>query len=613
MSAGGDGGLSGLKIYLPVEDGQRARRMLPLALMLTSEERDSSVHLLGVNPNLPNASITDKTAGAQRLKVELDRLASLHANVHRQAGSLIFANPWEEIRLLLETVSDSRHLLMLAWQTGETYLKADLAQMLLDPPCNVVVARPGAEAASIRRILLPVRGGTFASLSLQLAVRMARSLNAEITLLRVLSRDDDSLSQILRERFVGLSDAFPEITTELQVVGDARAVILRELKDHQAVVLGASAVPDVSLGLVAQLILQHEDMTVLVTKTREPFSLPVTPLDRSNLPKLIRVEKWFSENTFACRQFADLDRLVERKRQQGLTVSLGLPSFNEEATVGDVIRALKGRVMDDVPLVDEIVLIDGNSTDATRRIAAELGVTPFVHQEVLSSQGSFRGRGEALWKSLYLLKGDLIVWIDTDLTDPHPRLVYGMLGPLLENPGLQYVKGFSQAPVKQGERVAGDGEDAAVTELLARPMINLFFPDLSGLVQPLAGLYAGRRRALEQVPFYSGYGAEIGILLEVCERFGLTAIAQVDLEEVARRAPERRAPSKMSFAILQVFADTLRQKGKLDPQLELERTMKVLRSENGQVYMEEVYAHDHRRPPMIEVKEYRGRHGRRDG
>lgn len=607
MSKATENLLHSLRVVLPVESGAHARHFLPLALALTGEERESSVQLLGVNASQPGTPLTEKANASQHLKSELDRLAREHPNVQRLASNPIFYHPWEEIKLLLENRSDSRNLLMLPWQTGASYLQAELGQMLLDAPCNVVVGRPGAEAAKIRRILLPVRGGAFANLSLQLAVRLARSLNAEITLLRVLSRDDDSLSQILRERFIGLSDAFPEITTELQVVGDARAIILRELKEHQAVILGASAVPDVSLGLVANLILQREDVTVLVAKTKEPFRLPLAPAKRSNLPVLIKVERWFAENTYHSREFADLEKLLALKRQQGVSISLGLPAFNEEATIGKVIRVLKKSLMDELPLLDEIVLIDSHSTDATRRIAAELGVTPFVHQDILSAQGSFRGKGEALWKSLYLLKGDIILWMDTDITNPHPRFVYGILGPLLNDPQLQYVKGFYKRPMKMaGEPSLGEG--GRVTELLARPIINLFFPELSGVVQPLAGIYGGRRRALEQLPFYSGYGVEIGLLLEALERFGLRALAQVDLEEVAHRNQQLRALSKMSFAILQVFAEYLQQRGKLDSRLEIERTMKVLRSEEEHFYMEEVYVHDQQRPPMIEVKEYRGRH-----
>ncbi|HST22286.1 MAG TPA: glucosyl-3-phosphoglycerate synthase, partial [Blastocatellia bacterium] len=215
--------------------------------------------------------------------------------------------------------------------------------------------------------------------------------------------------------------------------------------------------------------------------------------------------------------------------------------------------------------------------------------------------------GEALWKSLYLLKGDLIVWMDTDITNPHPRFVYGIVGPLLMDPQIRFAKGFYQRAVKPDDATLF-AEGGRVTELLARPMINLFFPELSGLVQPLAGIYGGRRNALEQVPFYSGHGVEIGLLLDLLERFGLRGIAQVDLEEVRHRNHELKALSKMSFAVLQVFAEHLRQRGLIDREAPMERTMKLLRVEEQRFHLEEVDVHEQQRPPMIEVREYRGRH-----
>ena len=262
--------------------------------------------------------------------------------------------------------------------------------------------------------------------------------------------------------------------------------------------------------------------------------------------------------------------------------------------------------MDDAPLIDEIVLIDGNSMDHTRKIAAELGVTPYIHQQTLPGLGSFRGKGEALWKSLYLSKGDLIVWVDPDIANPHPRLIYGIVGPLLMDSRIQFVKGFYRRLMREGDsQAAGEGR---VTEFLARPIINLFFPELSGMVQPLAGIYGGRRSALEQLPFYAGHGVEIGLLFDLLEKFGLKAIAQVDLEEIAHQKPSITTLSRMSFAILQVFAEHLSQRGIIDSTLQIERTMKMLRADGPQFHLEELDVHEQKRPPMIEVKPYLGRH-----
>jgi glucosyl-3-phosphoglycerate synthase len=602
------GRLRDWSILLPAETGAEAERMLPLALSLLGGNRQSFVHLLGVTAVASQSALSEAALAAQTLRNELGRLAIENAQVRHLAGSLVSHQPWQEVESLIEERMKDDDLLLLGWRGEDAYFESSLEQVLRDPPCNLIIANPAVPPRQIKRILLPVRGGPFANLSLQLAVRLARSCQAEITMLRVVPGQDDAASQALRERFTGLSDLFPEITTELQVVGDASAAILRELKTHEAVILGASAAKEGSpLGLVARLILQRGDVTALVVKTTEPFRLPTAVAGQTDMPVLLRVEKWFAENSFHSREFADIGRLIDLKRKSGVRISLGLPALNEEATIGNVIHTLKAALMDAAPLLDEIVLIDSNSTDFTRKLAAQLGVVPYVHQEVLPGLGSLRGKGEALWKSLYLLKGDLIIWVDTDIINPHPRLVYGVVGPLLADPRIQLVKGFYKRQVTAGTEASPAG-GGRVTELLARPMINLFFPELSGLVQPPAGIYGGRRSALEQVPFYSGYGVEIGLLLAMLDRFGLKSIAQVDLEEVAHRNQELGALSKMSFAILQVFARHLQAKGVLDAQLHIERTMKILRSEEQQFHLEEVDVYEQMRPPMIEIKEYAGRH-----
>ena len=167
------------------------------------------------------------------------------------------------------------------------------------------------------------------------------------------------------------------------------------------------------------------------------------------------VDKWFAENTFNSEEFADLEQLVELKRQRGVTISLGLPTLNEEATIGEIIQVLKPALLDTVPLLDEIVVIDSASTDRTRAIAEALGVPVVIHQEVLPEAGApLAGKGEALWKSLHVLQGDLIAWVDTDVANMHPRFVYGLLGPLLREPRIAYVKGYYHRPIKVGDTIA---------------------------------------------------------------------------------------------------------------------------------------------------------------
>jgi glucosyl-3-phosphoglycerate synthase len=254
-----------------------------------------------------------------------------------------------------------------------------------------------------------------------------------------------------------------------------------------------------------------------------------------------------------------------------------------------------------------MILMDSNSTDRTREVAADLGVPVYVHQQVLAHQvKSFPGKGEGLWKSLYAARGDIIAWIDTDIVNIHPRFVIGILGPLLRWPRIQYVKGFYQRPLSVGERVLSSG-GGRVTELLVRPLINLFFPELSGIVQPLSGEYAGRRCALEQLPFFVGYGVEAGLLLDLLQRFGLATIAQCNLEMRTHRNQPLDDLSKMAFAILQVFASRL---GLSEQERLLEhaqRTMKTIRYEPGHFSLDEVEITEHERPPMATISDYRAR------
>ena len=229
------------------------------------------------------------------------------------------------------------------------------------------------------------------------------------------------------------------------------------------------------------------------------------PADRAERSKVIGeiVDKWFVQNTFSSSEFADLRKLVEAKERQNIRISVGLPTLNEEATIARVIRAIRTRLVERFPLVDEIVVIDSDSTDRTREIARAEGVPVHIHSQILPDTGTYVGKGEALWKSLHVLSGDIVVWVDTDISNTHPKFVYGVVGPLLMRPDLQFVKAFYQRPLHIGGELQATG-GGRVTELAARPILNLFFPELSGMVQPLSGEQGGRRATLEQLPFFTG-------------------------------------------------------------------------------------------------------------
>ena len=240
------------------------------------------------------------------------------------------------------------------------------------------------------------------------------------------------------------------------------------------------------------------------------------------------------------------------------------------------------------------------------RIARELNVPVHLHQDVLPQYGSFHGKGEALWKSLYVLQGDILAWIDTDIRNIHPRFVYGILGPLLRQPRLQYVKAFYRRPLRFGTAVQPSG-GGRVTELTARPLLNLFYPELSGFLQPLSGEYAGRRGALENVPFFTGYGVEIGLLIDLLQQFGLPALSQVDLQQRIHRNQSLGALTKMAFTIIQVAIKRLEERHRLQLLAEVNKSMKTVIHDHDGYRLEVKQLEDFERPPMITLPEYRER------
>ena len=228
-------------------------------------------------------------------------------------------------------------------------------------------------------------------------------------------------------------------------------------------------------------------------------------------------EQWLSERTYHHSNFWDIRWLVEEKERQGLKISLCLPTYNEAKTIGKEIVLLKSALKDRYPLLDEIAVIDSGSTDDTREIAATFGADVYLAEEHLPEYGNHRGKGENLWKALYLLQGDIIVYVDSDINNIHPRFVYGLIGPLIKEPEVHYVKAFYDRPLafSQGIRPTGGGR---VTEILVRPLFSLFYPELATIIQPLSGEYAGRRSILEQIPFPVGYGVETAALIDIYEK-----------------------------------------------------------------------------------------------
>jgi glucosyl-3-phosphoglycerate synthase len=257
---------------------------------------------------------------------------------------------------------------------------------------------------------------------------------------------------------------------------------------------------------------------------------------------------WFESNTFHVEQFSRA-ALIAAKGDR--TVSILIPARNEAATVGAIITTLRAELIERIALIDEIIVIDSHSTDDTAAVARAAGATVFHVDEVLPHLDSRRGKGEAMWKALAVMSGDVGIYLDGDVQDFTADFVIGLLGPLLLDESLVFVKAFYDRPWSTGpSRSSGGGR---VTELVARPLILDRTPALSGFVQPLAGECAFRADALRTVPYVSDYGVDIGLMIDVLHQHGLGAMAQVDLGERRHRHQDLAALSAMAQHVQAAF------------------------------------------------------------
>jgi len=271
-------------------------------------------------------------------------------------------------------------------------------------------------------------------------------------------------------------------------------------------------------------------------------------------------EKWLKERTFNHQDFADLSLLARKKAGLGLTVSVGLPTLNVGATLGPILDICL-TLQKEYGLIDQLAIIDSCSADDTVAIALDRGAEIYHDREILPDLEPAAGKGEALWKSLAVLTGDIIIWIDSDIANFHPRFIYGLLGPLLDHQEIGYVKAFYRRPLVMAAGERQENEGGRVTEVCARPLLNIFWPPLANLIQPLSGESAARRDVLTSVPFFTDYAVEVGLLVNILRQYGLPTIAQVDLEERVHTNQPLHKLGRMSFAILQAVFKLLGQDG----------------------------------------------------
>ncbi len=271
------------------------------------------------------------------------------------------------------------------------------------------------------------------------------------------------------------------------------------------------------------------------------------------------VHSWLAKRSSRASQWP-VDELLAAK---GTTsVSVVIPARDEESTVGSIVATIRHELVERVPLVDEILVVDSRSTDRTAEVAAASGARVVAQDTVMAWLPRRDGKGEALWKGLAASEGDLVVFIDADLRGFTPDFVTGLLGPLLTDPAVAFVKGFYYRPFDHQMHTVPDG-GGRVTELVARPLLNMYWPELAGFVQPLAGEYSGRRTVLEQVPFVTGYGVELGLLIDVVELAGLDAMAQVDLGCRRHTHQNNEALGRMAGQIMLTAYERLQRQGRI--------------------------------------------------
>ncbi|MEU0127581.1 MULTISPECIES: glucosyl-3-phosphoglycerate synthase [unclassified Streptomyces] len=313
---------------------------------------------------------------------------------------------------------------------------------------------------------------------------------------------------------------------------------------------------------------------------------------------LEEVERWLTRRSWSADD-RPLDRLTAARARDPhrSRVSVVLPALNEEATVGAIVAEIRRELMEKVRLVDELVVIDSGSTDSTAEVARRAGARVVHRDSVLPRVPALPGKGEVLWRSLLVTSGEIVCFVDADLKDFSADFVSGIVGPLLTDPTVQFVKAMYDRPL--GEAA---GQGGRVTELVARPLLNLHWPRLAGFVQPLGGEYAVRRSLLEQLPFPVGYGVELGLLVDALHTVGLDALAQVDVGVRKHRHQDGQALGRMAAAIYRTAQLRLSRGPLVRPEI-----TQFERGPGG--FVPRTHAVDtEERPPMREIAEYASRH-----
>lgn len=568
-----------LRIVLPVLPGTDPAGALPLAIALAGSQ--GRLVLLAVVEAPPGRDLATATRAARSARRQLRAYARLlpegtaYELVLRAADSIVSG--------VVQVASEAEGLLLvpLPVEGAERSLGEDpFRRLLTSPPADTAFVRPG-KGGPIRSLLVSARGGPHAELALAVAQRISRAEGAAITVMhvdvpRTTAIERQQEQQLFQSLVAGSADA-PRLRTSSVPADSPEEAVIDETRRHDVVVLGAR-VPgspgEAALGDVPRAVLAHSAATVIVVKPRRP----VDPLIfRPRPPQVDQVvNAWFVESTSHCRDYANLEELVAEKRRRGLTLGVALLAGAGIDTLPAHARVLLDELSRDVPLLDEVTLFcpeDAQILDA----AGAAGLRAVAVREVRRGD-----RGRLLHRALQTLHTDLVVWLDADTRNAHAKLVYGLAGPLILDDRFQYVKGFHGLPPE-----APDADlQNLVGEFSARPLINLFFAELSGLIDPLCTEHAIRRPAGLTLPTFSGGAAELGLLIDVYARFGLAAIGQVALDERIARPLSMTEASRRAFSATQILAQRLGLTQSRQTRDRASPTMKLIRQDGERFSIE---------------------------
>ncbi|HUP28437.1 MAG TPA: universal stress protein [Chloroflexia bacterium] len=520
---------------------------------------------------------------------------------------------------------------------------ATLDGILKKPPCDVVIARPEKWRES-QRVLLPVRGGPSAEHALDLALILAEDARLPITVLHNITtptgglRDteqgtlgDEPYAMFAHYLEEAKASAQVQVSSVVRLGGDPASALLNEARPDDFMIMGMAPLqtPDqaadrqgnfltdtlpVPLHVASEkgppfLLIRRAGVIDLADYTREARSHRGRKGD-GDMPS----ERWFVENTYHGDEFKEPEEFLKLKQASGLSLSVALLTFNDAERLYSIITGLKRVLSEMHPIADQIAVIDAGSSDGSADVARSLGVEVYEAEDILPGQGALYGRGESWWKSLAVLKGDVLVWLDPGARKFHPSSAMSLAGPLLRSSSLMLVKAFGQAGGVQGKRGAEAADEPehegiewggstmprreggttgrvkvqgltlrdlltldaqALTALPPNTLLQALFPAVGGVIAPFGRDMAARRDAMLKMPALTGDNLEVGLLLSVASEFGARSVAQVELRHSVPQAGPQPG-TRNTIEVLQVLGMRLR-----DPRMKQVALDLIAKLENG--------------------------------